>query len=186
MKNTGLKLLVLLASTSLLASCGGKSSDTPKADPYKDVNESLEKVYVSFDMTVKTVGNGTELNSRYSFAFNGAYYVVNYEVEKLNELSADTSTSQKTTETGSYNVNVEEATLAKFKVSDETFTNIEYQTGVSFTGTAKDGKAYLGVSYEVNNLALTVTLDEGLTKVEYTYSVSSGAQNIVTYSNFVE
>ena len=63
MKNTGLKLLVLLASTSLLASCGGKSSNTPKADPYKDVNESLEKVYVSFDMAVKTVANGTELNS---------------------------------------------------------------------------------------------------------------------------
>ena len=71
MKNTGLKLIVLLASTSLLASCGGKSSETPKAAPYQSVNEALEKVYTSFDMAVKTVANGTELNSSYSFRYNG-------------------------------------------------------------------------------------------------------------------
>jgi len=182
MKNA--KLLLLVASASLLAGCG-KSSNTPKVDPYKDVNEALETVYVSFEMDVKTVKGGYELNSHYSFQFNGANYKVDYSKESYNELSADSQASQKSTEEGSYNVNVEEATLAKFKVSDDAFSNVEYEAGSSFVGTAKDGKAFLGVDYSVTDLTLTVELDDGLSKVEYSYT-TSGAQNIITYSNFVE
>lgn len=176
------KLVFIVLSTSLLASCG--KNDSSSVDQNVEVfNSTINYDYSSFKISITTSLNDLKLDSVYIVTKSNDNYEVQYSVEKYNtfDLTSDTYPSSiKTTETGSYTTDKVKYDLKRFAFSENIFDSYSFEEGI-LEGSIQNGKNYLNVNYDCLNLNVRFEYSTMLTKIQLSYSLedSTGVKVVI-------
>lgn len=168
------------------SSCGSGSSE------YEQLNSMLAENYSEITLTVTdTFDDDLSLKSEYVFKYSESKITVEYSVERLAELSLDSSVGLKTTiegtavikdgkVTGGEDVGITaEMASPKFTFKEENFENITL-TGVYFKADVKNVGSFLGLALNCTDMkvyaeflevfySIDISYTQNGNKVEYNY-----------------
>ena len=169
MKRIIIALTLILSLTICLVGCnGGGTTTTPSSaetDPVlKQMNDLFDKDFVRYQIGIDTINpNGEKLTTLYSVSNMGMVRVINYSIDKLNEIEIENGvitlpTEYKTTHTGTLDAVTsanDEYDLPSFNFSKECFSTYSLKDN-KFTAIVTSTELFMGENLGVNYANLTV------------------------------
>lgn len=182
-------LILVACLLVVLCACGGSFADI------KALNDKLSADYSGWDVKVITTKSGVSLTNEFNVTKRDTDYRVDYRLEKLNEISLDSTSDFKSVSSGiaivdsdgninedldSTDIAFENLTNIGLKFDSAYFTDAK-TTSTTFSAKVKSTKEFCGID-NVSNMSVSATFEKSkFSNIVIFYTAQDGAGVSISY-----